>query len=275
VFYVLLLFCFSKAPHFWAFLLWGYLLVVDMSTLLRIVSAPLTAPVDSGTLERSSYGCGVGRCACSSFTLGETRRFAVVPVSAECVCGHALMYHSKRPPVSCGPIVLHRPITPPPATYAQAYRDDEVEHSRLQHARLETALLHAHQAERVVHVKLSTYRHACNPDSGADIGHAKHSLQEAFKISLRSLEDLGAARSQLTDTSEHAALMRHESVCVMRRLMECCEYAQRELSAAAAQTSTCQATGLPAAHHPAVCPNCDEVLDPKLGKYCGNCGHSR
>ncbi|CUG93767.1 Hypothetical protein, putative [Bodo saltans] len=245
-----------------------------MATLLHVVNAPLIAPVAITTLERSSHGCGVGRCRCSSFTLGETRRLTVVPVSTECICGHALMYHSKR-------VTTDNYSTPQAPHISSSTQLRDAEPSRLGHARLETALLHAHQAERVVELKLGKYRHACNPDSGADVAHAKHSLQEAFKISLRSLEDLGAARSQLTDTSEQATLMRHESVCVMRRLMECCEYAQRELSAAVVQEAAYPPTGLhpprtlPQAAPRAVCPKCDEVLDPKLGKYCGNCGHSR
>lgn len=235
--------------------------------LLRIVNAPLTKPVDSGVFERGRYGCAVGRCNCSTFTCGEARRYHLVPVTAECVCGHALMYHSRCVHHEAVPAERYHAQTP--AVSSSALPPHEGVQSHLEHARLETALLHAHQAERVVQMKLSKYRHACSSASGADVAHARHSLQEAFKISLRSLEDLGAARASLVDSTDSSALLRHESVCVMRRLMECCEYAQRELALPLAPTTN----GLVPQKHPAVCPNCDEMLDPKLGKYCGNCGH--
>lgn len=235
-----------------------------MSTLLRIVSSPVVQPVDAEQLARHSAGCGVAQCVCNHFTLGEKRRCSVVPVSAECVCGHALMYHSKRTPIP--------PCVPLLAVSSETSREVPLRGNSMEQLRMETALEHARQAERVVQMKLSKYRHASFDDASreASLPHALHALQEAFKISLRSLEDIGEARTLLTDESERSATLRHESVCVMRRLMECCEYAQSELTANGRRKED--------AHHPSralpLCPNCDEVLDPRLGKYCSNCGHS-
>jgi hypothetical protein len=243
-----------------------------MKPLLRVIRAPIIVPVEASFVQQ--HGCSVSHCKCDSFTLNESHRYALIPVSAECVCGHALMYHAKR----------ERNVAPAPyctvAAEPSPRQEDPVARitattGQTGQGSMEAALEHAHQADRVVQMKLSKYRHTCNaPDStDASKAHAVHTLQEAFRISLRSLEEIGEARTQLTDDSERSALLRHESMSVMRRLMESCEYAQREL-AAHNQVNTPHNRQQ---HHQqqqlTLCPNCEEVLNPKLGKYCANCGY--